>query len=152
MLNELVARRKVTFFVAMSKQTKIQSQKWTNAAAANVSLTTDSPSQSDKLLPTMDTTALKDFRDSGKNVHSFRKPVQTHYRCDVEDIVAGLEVRLTVAEKNIEEMAVGMDDMENRSRRDNICVLNLEEGMEGKHPIQFFLAAHSTWLRGKPRY
>ena len=35
-----------------------------------------------------------------------------------------------------------MDNMVNRSRRDNIRVLNLEEGMEGKRPIQFY----EPWL------
>lgn len=48
-----------------------------------------------------------------------------------------LETRLAIAEKKIKQMADGMDDIVNQSRRDNICVLNLEEGMEGKRPIQF---------------
>lgn len=39
-------------------------------------------------------------------------------------------------------MADGIEDVENRSRRDNIRILNLEEGTEGKEPIQFF----ETWL------
>jgi uncharacterized coiled-coil protein SlyX len=51
---------------------------------------------------------------------------------DVEDTVTGLQGRLAEAEKKIKLMADGMDDMENRSRRDNICVLNLKEGTEGK--------------------
>ena len=41
-------------------------------------------------------------------------------------------------------MADVMDDMENRSRRDNICLLNLKEGTEGKNSIHFFKA----WGRG----
>lgn len=42
----------------------------------------------------------------------------------------------------LREMADGMDAMENRSRQDNISILNLKEGMEGKRPIQFF----DSWL------
>lgn len=53
-----------------------------------------------------------------------------------------LETRLAIAEKKIKQMADGMDDIVNQSRWDNICVLNLEEGMEGKRPIQFF----ESWL------
>ena len=57
---------------------------------------------------------------------------------DVEDTVTGLQGRLAEAEKKIKLMADGMDDMENRSRRDNICVLNLKESTEGKKTIHFF--------------
>lgn len=57
---------------------------------------------------------------------------------DVEDVVADLKTRLAETEKKMKQMADGMDDMENRSRWDNIRVLNLEEGTEGKHPIRFF--------------
>lgn len=60
----------------------------------------------------------------------------------MEDTVAGLELRVAEAEKKIKIMADSMDDMENRSRRDNIRILNLEEGTEGKRPIQFF----ESWL------
>lgn len=61
---------------------------------------------------------------------------------DVEDMVTGLEGRLAEAERKIKVMADRIDDMENRSRRNNIYVLNLKKGMEGKHPINFF----ETWL------
>ena len=57
-------------------------------------------------------------------------------------MVADLETRLTEAEKKMKQMAEGMDDMVNQGRRENIRVLNLEEGMEGKLPIQFF----ESWL------
>ena len=60
----------------------------------------------------------------------------------VEDTVTGLQGRLVMAEKKIKLMADGMDDMENRSRRDNIRVLNLKESNEGKNPIHFF----EDWL------
>lgn len=148
----------------MSKETKLQSRKWTNAAAANVSLATDSPSQSDKPPPTMDTMALickvtqsfsevigeklskisETLEKNSTTLESQSKPITVVEQLvsDVEDIVDGLEVILTEAEKKIMEMAVGMDDMENRSRRGNIRVLNLEEGTEGKCPIQFF----ESWL------
>ncbi|CAG6022340.1 unnamed protein product [Menidia menidia] len=37
-------------------------------------------------------------------------------------------------------MVKGLDDMENRSKRDNIQIINLKEGAEGQSPIQFFEA------------
>lgn len=39
-------------------------------------------------------------------------------------------------------MAEQLDDVENRSRLDNIWILNLKEGAEGDHPIQCF----ESWL------
>ena len=61
----------------------------------------------------------------------------------MEDTVTGLEERLTEAEKKIKGMADGMEDMEkDGSRWDNICILNLKEGMEGKRPMQLC----ESWL------
>uniref|UniRef100_A0A3Q0SXH5 L1 transposable element RRM domain-containing protein n=1 Tax=Amphilophus citrinellus TaxID=61819 RepID=A0A3Q0SXH5_AMPCI len=54
---------------------------------------------------------------------------------DIEDYMAGLETRLAETEKKVKQMADVMDDLENHCRRDNIRVLNLEEGTEGKNPI-----------------
>lgn len=59
-----------------------------------------------------------------------------------EDMVSSLAERLTDAEKRIQVLADGMDDLESRSRRDNIHVLNLKEDVEGKRPIHFF----ESWL------
>lgn len=39
-------------------------------------------------------------------------------------------------------MAEQLDNAKNRSRRDNIRILNLKEGAEGDHPIQFL----ESWL------
>ncbi|XP_039473236.1 uncharacterized protein LOC120441853 [Oreochromis aureus] len=51
-------------------------------------------------------------------------------------------LRLAEAEEKIKIMAKSLDDLENRSRRDNIRIINLKEGAEGESPIQFFEA----WL------
>ncbi|KAK7883962.1 hypothetical protein WMY93_027085 [Mugilogobius chulae] len=61
---------------------------------------------------------------------------------DVEDEVTGLGKRLAEAEKKIVLLVSCVDDLENRSRRDNIRIINLKEGTEGTNPIQFF----ETWL------
>uniref|UniRef100_A0A669BXB9 Uncharacterized protein n=1 Tax=Oreochromis niloticus TaxID=8128 RepID=A0A669BXB9_ORENI len=61
---------------------------------------------------------------------------------DVEDGVTDLAGRLAEAEEKIKIMAKSLDDLENRSRRDNIRIINLKEGAEGDSPIQFFEA----WL------
>lgn len=53
-----------------------------------------------------------------------------------------LDGRLAEAERKIKLMADCMNDMENRSRRNNICILNLKEDTEGKRPVNFF----ETWL------
>lgn len=60
----------------------------------------------------------------------------------VEDQVASLELRLTQVENKQVTMAEQIDDAENRSRRDNIRILNLKEGTEGDHPLEFF----ESWL------
>ena len=62
--------------------------------------------------------------------------------CVVEDQVATLELRLSQAEDKLVTMAEQMDDAENRSRRDNIQILNLKEGTEGEKPLEFF----ESWL------
>uniref|UniRef100_A0A3P9HGA3 Uncharacterized protein n=1 Tax=Oryzias latipes TaxID=8090 RepID=A0A3P9HGA3_ORYLA len=50
--------------------------------------------------------------------------------------------KVTKTEKKIKELEAGMVEMENRSRRDNIRILNLKEGREGNQPLQFF----ESWL------
>lgn len=59
-----------------------------------------------------------------------------------EDRVVELERRLEQVESRQVIMAEQLDDAENRSRRDNIRILNLKEGTEGEHPLQFF----ESWL------
>ena len=110
----------------------------------------------DKASPTMETTALihkvtqsfSNIMDEkllkfsmtkiSTSLESQSKPITAteQWVSDVEDMVADLETRLTEAEKKMKQMAEGMDDMVNQGRRENIRVLNLEEGMEGKLPIQ----------------
>lgn len=148
----------------MSKQTKIQSRKLTNTSAANASSASDSPLQDDGPLPIVDTTILirevtQSFTNAmdeklskfSKTLEKISSTLESQSKritaaeqrvSDVEDTVAGLELRVAEAEKKIKIMADSMDDMENRSRRDNIRILNLEEGTEGKRPIQFF----ESWL------
>uniref|UniRef100_A0A3Q3F6N2 L1 transposable element RRM domain-containing protein n=1 Tax=Labrus bergylta TaxID=56723 RepID=A0A3Q3F6N2_9LABR len=145
----------------MSKQTKIQPRKSTAATTASQ---TSTAHEGGKTLPTMDATALihevtQNFSDVLENKlfkfsetlekisttlesQSKRITAAEQRVSDVEDTVAGLEARLADAEKKMKVMADGIVDMENRSRRDNIRVLNLKEGTEGKRPIDFF----ESWL------
>lgn len=60
----------------------------------------------------------------------------------VEDEVSVMAKRLTEAEKKISLLTSCVDDLESRSRRDNIRITNLKEGAEGTIPIRFF----ETWL------
>lgn len=146
-------------FRNMSKQTKIQPRRATTATTASqTSIVVEGDT------PTMDATALirevsQNFSDvleeklskmsetlekisSTLETQSKRISVAEQRVSDVEDTVTGLETRLADAEKKLRVMADSLDDMENRSRRDNIRVLNLKEGVEGKRPIDFF----ETWL------
>lgn len=116
----------------MSKQTKILSRKLTTTSAANASLATDSPWQSDKPPPTMDTAALirevtQRFSDTmdeklskiSKTLEKISSTLESQTKritaaeqriSDAEDIVAGLEVRLAEAEEKIKAMSDSMDD------------------------------------------
>ncbi len=60
----------------------------------------------------------------------------------VEDQVVALERCLEQVQSRQVSMAEQLDDAENRSRWDNIRILNLKEGTEGEHPLQFF----ESWL------
>lgn len=148
---------------AMSKQTKINPRRMTATTASH---TTDSAAAAtaEECLPVMNTAALirevtQNFSDTmeaklSKFTETLEKISTTLENqskrigeaeqrvSEVEDAVSGLEGRLAEAENKIKVLAAKMEDMENRSRRDNIRVLNLKEGTEGKHPIQFF----ETWL------
>lgn len=59
-----------------------------------------------------------------------------------EDIIANLECRPTNMENRLAALTNRMDDHEARSRRDNIRILVVKEGIEGSGPSQFF----ETWL------
>lgn len=60
----------------------------------------------------------------------------------VEDQIIALERRFEQVQSKQATMAEQLDDAESRSRRDNLRILNLLEGMEGEHPLQFF----ESWL------
>lgn len=142
----------------MSKQTKIQARKTTAAMTTNASQTDmlagDQPS------PPVDTAALirevtnsisevmdqKLSKLSGtlEKISSSLENLSTRVTeaeqriSDVEDGVTDFAGRLAEAEEKIKLMAKGLDDLENRNRRDNICIINLKEGGEGESPLQFF--------------
>ncbi|KAK7882907.1 hypothetical protein WMY93_029081 [Mugilogobius chulae] len=59
-----------------------------------------------------------------------------------EDIIADMEVRLQRAESKILTLTRRVDDQETRSRRDNIRIFGVKEGIEGKNAISYF----ETWL------
>lgn len=146
----------------MSKQTKINLRKMTTAM--NASQTANSPPAAEDPPSAVETKALirevtQNFSDTmeekfskfTETLEKISSTLESHSKriteaeqrvSGVEDVVAGLEGRLAEAEGKAKLMAAALDEMENRSRRDNIRVLNLEEGTEGKRPIQFF----ETWL------
>ncbi|XP_041848894.1 uncharacterized protein LOC121644778 [Melanotaenia boesemani] len=148
----------------MSKQTKLQSTKLSTVPAANASSASESPPTSEVPPPAMDTAALihevtqslssvideklSKISETLERISSAlegqsRRIAETEQRVlDVEDTVAGLEARLAEAEGKIKAMNDSVDDMENRSRRENIRILNPEEGTEGRRPIRFF----ESWL------
>lgn len=60
----------------------------------------------------------------------------------MEDKETNLEQQLKESQTQIQALTEVAGDMENRNRRDNIRITNLQEGLEGKQPVQFFEA----WL------
>lgn len=60
----------------------------------------------------------------------------------VEDTLSVLQEKVTKIEKKNKELEASLDEMENRSRRDNIRILNLKEVTEGNQPLQFL----ESWL------
>uniref|UniRef100_A0AAV2JEB1 LINE-1 type transposase domain-containing 1 n=1 Tax=Knipowitschia caucasica TaxID=637954 RepID=A0AAV2JEB1_KNICA len=148
----------------MSKQTKIHAKKLTAAAAnANISSPEVSP-PADQARDPDDTEALilkvsesfsaameeklSVFSEALDKIatklegHTTRINDVEQRVSNTEDTVDDLAGRLAAAEKKITLMANSLDDMENRSRRDNIRIINFKEGAEGSNPLQFF----ETWL------
>ena len=61
---------------------------------------------------------------------------------DTEDTVTQLLAKLERTEARLSEAANRLDDQENRSRRNNIKIVNLPERTEGANAKEFF----ETWL------
>lgn len=59
-----------------------------------------------------------------------------------EDNVAELHNKVAALEKTVQSLFERAEDAENRSRRDNIRIVGLKEGAEGRQPVHFF----QTWL------
>ena len=47
--------------------------------------------------------------------------------------------------KDNKELKVNLDDLENRSRRNNICIIGLPEKVEGPHPTSFIDTERNIW-------
>lgn len=60
----------------------------------------------------------------------------------MEDTMDVLQAKVTKLKKQITNMADHIDDLENRSRRCNLCLVRLPEGTEGKNRITFM----ETWF------
>lgn len=60
----------------------------------------------------------------------------------LEDMLATTKNKLREVDKKIQTLTEKADDMENRTRRDNIRVVSLKEGAEGEQPVAFF----ESWL------
>uniref|UniRef100_A0A3P9DMK0 L1 transposable element RRM domain-containing protein n=1 Tax=Maylandia zebra TaxID=106582 RepID=A0A3P9DMK0_9CICH len=54
-----------------------------------------------------------------------------------EDSLSGMETRLADMETKVNTLMEKCLDLEGRSRRDNIVILNLKEGTEGREPVKF---------------
>uniref|UniRef100_A0A3P9M1P4 Uncharacterized protein n=1 Tax=Oryzias latipes TaxID=8090 RepID=A0A3P9M1P4_ORYLA len=61
---------------------------------------------------------------------------------DTEDSATQLLARLEGAETRLNEALARLEDQENRSRRNNIKIINLPERTEGDNPKEFF----ETWI------
>ena len=59
---------------------------------------------------------------------------------NAEDVSASLETRLTDAGGKLDALTYRMDEQEVRSRRDNIGIIGVKEGIEGRN------AFFETWL------
>lgn len=59
-----------------------------------------------------------------------------------EDKMAELHNKISSLEKTVQSLSERAEDAENRSRRDNIRIIGLKEGAEGRQPVKFF----ETWL------
>lgn len=59
-----------------------------------------------------------------------------------EDRTTSLEKRVSELERKVKTLIDRAEDNENRSRRENIGVMGLKEGAEGKNAVKFF----ETWL------
>lgn len=60
----------------------------------------------------------------------------------MEDVVTPIEAKLQSLEKLVHDMGERAEDLENRGRRKNICIVGLPEGVEGDNPTRFF----ESWL------
>ncbi|KAI4878716.1 hypothetical protein NFI96_008778 [Prochilodus magdalenae] len=63
-------------------------------------------------------------------------------RSETEDKVLNLENKVALLETAVKTLVERAEDLENRSRRDNIRIMGLKEGAEGGQPLRFF----QTWL------
>lgn len=75
--------------------------------------------------------------------HSTRVEETENRISAAEDEVSTLKTNMISLQRSVKVMEERIDDLENRSRRDNIRIVGLGEGIEGRQPLQFF----ESWLR-----
>lgn len=63
-----------------------------------------------------------------------------------EDELVSTKTKLERALHCLEDLTVKVDDLENRSRRENLIILNFPEGAEGANPVKFFQSWLPTFL------
>lgn len=61
---------------------------------------------------------------------------------DVEDAISGNEQSLSLLKKDNEVLKNKLEYIENYNRRNNIRLIGLNEGFEGRDPVEFF----KTWI------
>lgn len=91
---------------------------------------------------------LKAIRDpiseiSGKLDSMIKKVKEAEHRIsDLEDNQANSSTRLASVELSLQKTLERVEDLENRSQRQNIRIIGLKEGTEGSDPTAFF----ETWI------
>lgn len=80
---------------------------------------------------------------SGKLDNMIKRVIEAEQRIsDLEDNQVNSSTRLGSIESSLQKALEHIEDLENRSRRQNIRIVGLKEGTEGGDPIAFF----ETWI------
>ena len=103
---------------------------------ANAALKNDFGSKFDGVLTAINR-IKSDFKD-----FSGRLEQAEHRIGDIEDDIAGEKTKIAMLEKQVSELTSKMDDLENRSRRSNLRLVNLPEKAEKGNAAAFL----EKWL------
>uniref|UniRef100_H3APA2 L1 transposable element RRM domain-containing protein n=1 Tax=Latimeria chalumnae TaxID=7897 RepID=H3APA2_LATCH len=79
-----------------------------------------------------------------KKMEAFTKRLDEaeHHLRNTEDSIHGLEMTVQQLQETVVKLQEKADDLENRSRRCNLCLVGLPKAEEGKDPVSFL----ESWL------